>query len=102
MKKLILTATIAALVLSGCAVKKQYGASGGSKADGIVRMSYTYGAFEIPTVDEAGSLQQAIRRCELWGYDGAESFDFTEKKCQQYSSDLGCVSWLVTKEFQCN
>lgn len=101
MKNLLTLAIISALLLSGCAVKKNYGASGGSKADGIVKMSYTYGLFEAPEVDEGQALVQAIRRCKVWGYASAESFDFTNKQCQSRDNN-GCNSWIVTKEFQCN
>lgn len=100
MNKLIMVALVASLS-TGCAVQKQYGASGGSKADGTVKMSYTYGAFEIPEVNESQALESAAKRCKAWGYDSAEAFDFVESKCQQWSNDIGCVSRIVTKEFQC-
>ena len=100
MNKLIIVAVVASLS-TGCAVQKNYGASGGSRSDGTVKMSYTYGAFQIPKVNEAGALEVAIKRCKSWGYDAAESFDFVDKRCQQYSPDMGCVAWIVTKEFQC-
>jgi hypothetical protein len=99
---LILAATIAAMTLSGCAVQKQYGASGGSKADGTIKMSYTYSLFEAPTVNENEALASATKRCKVWGYSSAEAFDFTNKKCQQTDSNGSCNSWIVTKEFQCN
>ena len=99
MKKTILMIGILT-ALTGCAVKKSYGTRGGSKADGTVKMSYTYGGFEVPTVDESQALESAIRRCKGWGYSGAESFDFVDKKCQSMGQ-YGCDRWLVTKEFQC-
>jgi hypothetical protein len=92
---------LVALLSTGCAVQKNYGASGGSKSDGTVKMSYTYGAFQIPKVNEAGALKMATSRCNSWGYDSAQSFDFVDKRCQQYSADMGCIAWIVTKEFQC-
>lgn len=100
MNKLIIVA-LAASLSTGCAVQKHYGASGGSKSDGTVKMSYTYGAFEVPKVNESQALELAVKRCKAWGYDAAESFDFVESKCQQWSRDIGCVSRIVTKEFQC-
>ena len=100
MNKLIIVALIASLS-TGCAVQKHYGASGGSKSDGTVKMSYTYGAFEIPKVNEAQAIHSAVKRCKAWGYDSAEAFDFVERKCQQWSQDIGCSAWMVTKEFQC-
>lgn len=98
----LLIVVIVALAVSGCAVKKQYGASGGSKSDGTVKMSYIYGAFEVPEVNETQALQKAIKRCQVWGYKSAEAFEFTNKQCQSRDGYGGCNSWLVTKEFQCN
>jgi hypothetical protein len=99
MNKLIIVALIAYLS-TGCAVQKSYGTSGGSKADGTVKMSYSYGRYQIPKVDESGALESAIKRCKSWGYDEAESFDFIDKRCQA-TDPSGCLLWLVTKEFQC-
>ena len=93
---------VAVLALSGCATPKHYGASGGSKADGTIKMSYTYGMFEKPVVDESQALTQAIRRCKVWGYASAEAFDFVNRQCQSTDANGSCTSWLVTKEFQCN
>jgi hypothetical protein len=93
---------VAALAFSGCAVQKHYGASGGSKSDGTVKMSYTYGLFDKVTVDENAALVNAIRRCKVWGYQGAESFDFVNRQCQSTDGSGNCNRWIVTKEFQCN
>lgn len=48
------------LILSGCHVKKQWTATGGSRADGVVRLSYEIGKFEIPQLDENQGLDIAI------------------------------------------
>ena len=98
------TASILMTVLTACAVNtpKNYGAQGGSKSDGTVKMAYTYGAFEKPIVDEAQALRDAQKRCISWGYKGAESFDFESKVCQSMDSYGSCYLWLVSKEFQCN
>ena len=87
---LILTAT-------GCATQKQWGASGGSKGDGIVKLSYQASALEIPNVNEQQGLDLAKSRCISWGYKSAESFDFQNKQC----IDSQCNSYTVTKEYQC-
>jgi len=97
-----LTLLLIALSLTSCAVQKHYGASGGSKADGTVKMSYTYGLFQKVTVSESDAVVNATARCRAWGYNNATAFDFTERKCIQYSNDMGCVAWMVTKEFQCS
>jgi len=101
MYKLLLAVTVI-LALSSCAVQKHYGASGGSKADGIVKMSYTYGTFDQVTIDEGEALVKAIRRCQVWGYNSAEAFEFVNRICQGHDGYGNCSQWIVTKEFQCN
>jgi len=86
--------------LSACATPKQFSATGGSKADGIVKLSYEYGLFEDPQVDIAQGVAIAKKRCEAWGYAQAEAFGGSTKKCTSYSSS-GCNYWLVTTAFQC-
>ncbi|WP_274541773.1 YecR family lipoprotein, partial [Shigella dysenteriae] len=47
----------------GCATKKQLVPTGGSKSDGTVRMSYSYGMFESPVVDPQQGMNAAKARC---------------------------------------
>ena len=44
--KVLLVAVAAAVLVSGCATTKNWSATGGSRADATVRLSYEYGAFE--------------------------------------------------------
>jgi hypothetical protein len=90
----------AAITMSGCASQKNWGASGGSKSDGIVKLAYTYGQFEVPEVNNKQALEIARKRCEAWGYYNVEGFDFENSTCQQ-SNAYGCIKTLVTKEYQC-
>lgn len=46
MRKGLLVLVASTLLLSGCAVQKQLVPTGGSKADGTVKMSYSFGMFE--------------------------------------------------------
>lgn len=87
-------------VAAGCATAKTWQATGGSRADGTVRLSYEVGMFEAPTVDDAQGLALARQRCATWGYSGAEAFGGTTSQCT-YPSSSGCMTTLVTKEFQC-
>jgi len=43
--KLYAIAGISALLLAGCATTKDWSATGGSQADGTVRLSYEFGPF---------------------------------------------------------
>ena len=88
------------LVLAGCATVSQMAATGGSRADGIVRLSYEYGAFNKVRIDEAEGLRTAQARCQTWGYKDAEAFGGVTRQCQG-SNMYGCMRWLVTKEYQC-
>lgn len=91
---------ITAAVLAGCATPKQLVATGGSRADGTVKMSYEYGRFETPQVNGAQGTATAKQRCAAWGYSGAEPFGGATKQCVN-SSNSGCNRWMVTFEYQC-
>ena len=58
MRKGLLVLVASTLLLSGCAVQKQLVPTGGSKADGTVKMSYSFGMFESPKVTFSKALKQ--------------------------------------------
>jgi len=88
-------------VLGGCATVSQMQATGGSRSDGIVKLSFEYGMFDKLHLDEASALQTARQRCAVWGYTDADPFGGITRQCQAYSGTLGCTHWFVTKEYQC-
>ena len=88
------------VMLVGCATTKQYGATGGSRSDGTVKLSYQYGQFEKPVVNPQQAVEIARSKCSAWGYDNAEAFGTEVSNCTA-SNQYGCVQWLVTAEFQC-
>ncbi|WP_366145496.1 YecR family lipoprotein [Methylovulum sp.] len=73
---------------------------GGSRSDGTVKLSFEYGMFEVPKLDEQQGLSVAKQRCAAWGYTGTEPFGGSTKTCTS-SSNSGCNRWLVTVEYQC-
>ncbi|MFQ2903565.1 YecR family lipoprotein [Aeromonas caviae] len=93
----------AALLLSGCAsVQKDWAATGGSRADGVVRLSYEIGEFENVQVNEQQAISLAAQRCSTWGYTGAEAFGGVTRQCSETSALSGsCGRWMITKEYQC-
>ena len=99
--KIMLAALSAAVVLAGCATAKNWSATGGSRADATVKLSYEYGAFEKPQTNEMEALNLAISRCKTWGYTGAEAFGGVTQQCNAPGGMGGCNRWLVTKEYQC-
>jgi len=100
MKKLIAVAATV-LALSGCSTTKEWAATGGSRSDGVVRLSYVHGGFEKPVLSEAQAVALATKRCSTWGYTGAEAFGGTTSQCNQPGGLGGCVQFIVTKEYQC-
>ncbi len=86
--------------MQGCAVQKQLIPTGGSRADGTVKLSFEYGLFESPQLDPRQGLSAAQQRCSSWGYKNAEPFGGSTKICIQ-STRSDCVRWLVSVEYQC-
>lgn len=99
MRKVLLL-VIGALLLSGCAAKKQMIPMGGSKADGTVKMGYTVKMFENPVVDLMQAKGLAAQKCQTWGYDGAEAFGGQSSVCGEMGG-YGCNVTNVTVEYQC-
>jgi hypothetical protein len=99
MKRVFLIAASVAAV-AGCATVSQMQATGGSRADGIVKLSYEVGMFDKVAIDEATALDTARRRCATWGYSDAEAFGGITRQCNAMSG-YGCTQWFVTKEYQC-
>ena len=91
---------VLACSMSSCAVQKTMQATGGSRADGTVKLSYEYGQFEQPTVDMRQGMSIATKRCASWGYNGAEPFGGHTRTCNGYGGG-SCNHWLVTVEYQC-
>lgn len=100
MRVLLAAAAVAAL-LSGCATVKNWSATGGSRADATVRLSYEYGLFEQPQVSEMEAVNLATSRCQVWGYTGAQAFGGESKQCNMPDGMGGCNNWVVAREFQC-
>jgi outer membrane lipoprotein SlyB len=99
--KIFALATVVILTLSGCATTKSWSATGGSRADATVRLSYEYGAYENPQTNETEAINLATARCKTWGYTGAEAFGGVTQQCNMPGGMGGCQRFLVTKEFQC-
>jgi hypothetical protein len=90
-----------ALLLSACSTPKTLQATGGSKADATVDLSYSYGIFEEPVIDWSLALVTAKERCKAWDYKNAESFGGQKNTCQAFNGYGDCVNTLVTITYQC-
>ncbi|OOF46580.1 hypothetical protein BKK52_11240 [Rodentibacter trehalosifermentans] len=99
MKKLLLTG-LACTLLVGCTVHKELVATGGSKSDGTIELSYTYSGFEVPKISEEQGLEVAKKRCSSWGYKNAEKFGGKRQVCTM-PTGFGCNEFTVTMQYQC-
>jgi hypothetical protein len=88
--------------VSGCTVDKQMVATGGSRSDGTVDLSYSVGAFEKANIDMVRAQNDALARCKAWGYSAAEAFGGEKRQCQIFDPYLNCSLWNVTMTFQCS
>ena len=95
-----LIAALAAVAIFGfgCTVDKQLTATGGSRADGIVELSYEIGEYQDARIDWNRAQAEALQRCQAWGYQNAEKFGGEKRQCQ----DSGCNQWFVTINYQCS
>ncbi|HWY14488.1 MAG TPA: YecR family lipoprotein [Rhizomicrobium sp.] len=98
--QVLIAATAALLTLAACASQKVLEATGGSRSDGTVKLSFEYGMFQKPVVDWDQANASATQRCAAWGYSAAEKFDAGERKCE-FSGQYGCERWEVTVTYQC-
>ena len=89
-------------LLAACApLPVHLAATGGSRSDGTVKVSYDMGSGRV-----AGQIigkkytEIATERCAAWGYSGAEPFDGVTKTCVN-GNGYGCNIYRVTSTFQC-
>lgn len=93
--------TLMGFILMGCAVQKELVATGGSKADGIIELSYTHGPLDVPKVNEEQGLITAKKRCAAWGYKNAEKFGGQKRSCSIPGGFSDCAEFMVTVQYQC-
>ncbi len=97
----IFACSLASLIcLAGCAVQKEWTATGGSRADGTVELAFEYGVFQKPQVDNAQGVDLAASMCAGWGYTGSQPFG-AMTKCEAVNGYGDCMRWLVTRKYQC-
>ncbi|WP_430389191.1 YecR family lipoprotein [Dyella sp. 20L07] len=92
---------VAMILISGCATQKEWLVTGGSRADGVVRLSYQSNEFQRPKVSKEQADQLAEQKCTAWGYKGAESFGSQSTQCETRRGFGSCGDRLVTVEYQC-
>src|SRR5216683_4624423 len=91
----------ASLWLAGCSTTKEYVATGGSRADGTVDLSYEYAMFQSPVEDVQQGTSVASSTCAGWGYSASQPFGGETQRCEAANGYGNCVRWLVTRRYQC-
>ena len=87
--------------LGGCATVKVPQATGGSRADATVDLSFDFGMFEEPVVNWDQAADTARQRCSAWGYTDAEKFGGAKSECLQFNGYGSCTHTQVTMTYQC-
>jgi hypothetical protein len=87
--------------LTACSTHKDFQATGGSRADGVIDMAYEFNSFETPAVDQQQAYTIARSKCSLWGYVDAEPFGGTNQECTVRRGYGDCSAWRVSKKYQC-
>lgn len=95
----LLLLVITALV--GCSVKRNFYATGGSRADGVIDMAYDYKPNENTVINKKQAYTIARSKCAAWGYANAEAFGGQANICTLPSGSKGCAAWQVTIKYQC-
>ena len=88
------------ILCSGCATKVTNAATGGSKADGMVEMSYEYGMFATPVVNWKLARRTATRVCRGSGYARSQALGGQIARCTAYITYGNCLRHLVTARCQ--
>lgn len=102
MKKLTIVALMLfGVLLSGCTTMIDWSATGGSRSDGVVRLSYQVKEYQKAVLSEQQAIDLATKRCGAWGYRGAEAFGGATRQCVRNGGFGSCAEWRVTKEYQC-
>jgi hypothetical protein len=90
-----------AMLIAGCATQVVPLPTSGSRADGVVNLSYEYGMFQSPQYNASQALTSAIGRCRAWGYTSAEPFGGIKTECNMRDLYGDCARYFATIAYQC-
>lgn len=100
MRKLLILVMLA-VVVTGCSARKNFYATGGSRADGSIDMAYDFKPFETPVVDYNQAVSIANSKCAVWGYERAEPFGGQTQNCQARDGWGNCTAGQMIVKYQC-
>ena len=97
------TATFFTLaLLTACSTPKTPVTSGGSKADGLIVMSFESDLFEAPVVDWNTTKKTALKSCQAWGYRKTTAFGAIETRCVSRNGFGDCITNRTERTYQCH
>ena len=89
------------IAVTGCSSRKDFYATGGSRADGAIDMAYDFKPFETPIVDFNQAQAIANTKCAVWGYNRAEPFGGQTQNCQVRDGWGNCTGGQMIVKYQC-
>ena len=95
----LLAVLAVAAVIVGCTTYKLWTESAADSELGIVQLSYEYGKYESPQVDERAGVSMARERCQEWGFPDAQRKGEDRQCIDGMKTD--CSRWKVLREYQC-
>jgi hypothetical protein len=97
----IALALVTGAILTGCSGTSVATpvVTGGDRSGGTVDITYQHGR-QSYTVNWDAARADASKRCQMWGYEGAELFPGGLSTCIG-SDQYGCRLWQVTNTAQC-
>lgn len=99
--RILILLMLLAVTATGCSSRKDFYATGGSRADGSIDMAYNFKQFETPIVDIAQAKTIANDKCAVWGYERAQAFGGQTENCQARNGFGDCVAGQVVVKYQC-
>jgi len=96
-----LTILAITFLMVGCSTVKIPQATGGSRSDAVVNMSYEYSWLEKPVIDWEKARMEAQNRCRVWGFVDAVPFGGSTTECISRNDYGACVRQIVTNAYQC-
>ena len=99
--KAVWIALMATALLTACATPSPVRVSNGDRSQGMVTLSYDYNVTQKPSINWRQGLQEAVARCQQWGYGTAIPTDKTSKTCTAKTQGGDCIAWRLSTDFQC-
>ena len=107
MNKHYLLLVITFSLMMGCAtdIQKHWAPTSAFKTEGKVKLAYDISANQQALLRPQEAIQLANQQCKDWGYQNAIQIGEEDKSCaKSYKGaydDIQCISWRISREYQC-